>query len=147
MLKKNFFLLLLLVFASTAAVKAGELTSLEGKEVDYQQLSASGQVVLFLWTTWCPYCLIQLDNISEQCFYPGVELVLVNSGEKRQIMENFLKNNNLPSCVTENIILDKDSTIAKKFSISGFPTFIFLKNGKYLTRSYYLNKDLIEKVY
>ncbi|MCF7870114.1 MAG: redoxin family protein [Candidatus Omnitrophica bacterium] len=84
MLKNNFFLLLLLIFTSTAVAKAGELTSLEGKEINYQQLSASGQVVLFIWTTWCPYCLIQLDQLSEQCSYQNVKLVLVNSGEKKR---------------------------------------------------------------
>ncbi|MFO8052503.1 MAG: redoxin family protein, partial [Candidatus Omnitrophota bacterium] len=92
MIKKSFFLLLLLIVANTAVVKAGKLTTLEGKEVDYQEVSSSEQVVFFIWTTWCPYCLVQLDQLSEQCSYQDVKLVLVNSGEKKQDVRNFIKN-------------------------------------------------------
>ncbi|MFO8053132.1 MAG: TlpA disulfide reductase family protein [Candidatus Omnitrophota bacterium] len=104
-------------------------------------------MVLFIWTTWCPYCLVQLDQLSEQCSYQDVKLVLVNSGEKKQDVRNFIKNRGVPECLQDDIVLDKNSTLARKFSISGYPTFIFLKNGKYLARSYHLNKSLIEKVY
>jgi thiol-disulfide isomerase/thioredoxin len=145
--KKRFYLLVLLLAVSVFSANANQLVGLDGDEVDYQEFSSSGNVILFIWTTWCPYCLIQLDNIAKQCSYHGIELVLVNSGEKQRIVENFIEREDIPECVTDNIILDRKSAVAKKFSVSGFPTFIFLKDGKYLTRSYYLNNDLIERVY
>lgn len=145
--KKRFYILMLLLAVSLGSVNAGQLVNLGGEEVDYQELSSSGNVVLFIWTTWCPYCVIQLDKISQQCSYAGIKLVLVNSGEKQKTVENFIERKDIPKCITDNIVLDRKSMIAKKFSISGYPTFIFLKDGKYITRSYYLNKDLIKEVY
>ncbi len=145
--KKRFYILMLLLAVSMGSVNADQLVNLGGEEVDYQELSSSGNVVLFIWTTWCPYCVIQLDKISKQCSYAGIKLILVNSGEKQNRVENFIERENVPKCITDDIVLDRKSTIAKKFSISGYPTFIFLKDSRYITRSYYLNKDLIKEVY
>lgn len=147
MFKRKLFLLALLFWFTLITAKAGNLVSLQGEDLDYQAISAEGQVVLFVWTTWCPYCQIQLDNLAKQCSYSDVDFVLVNSGERQKTVTNFVQRENLPGCIADDIVLDKNSTIAKKFSVSGFPTFIFLKDGKYLARSYYFNQDLIEKIY
>ncbi|MCF7873521.1 MAG: TlpA family protein disulfide reductase [Candidatus Omnitrophica bacterium] len=147
MIKRSFWLLIVLFFLTTASAETGRLVDLGGKLVSYQKITSSPKTILFVWTSWCPYCQIQLAKISKRCSYPDIKLLLVNSGEKKSSVERFVENKKVPKCVTKNIILDKNSTIAKKFSLSGFPTFIFLKDGKYLARSYYLNNDLIDKIY
>ncbi len=137
----------LIIAKSSANGDVAGLVGLEGQAIDYQDVVAEPQTVIFVWTTWCPYCRIQLDNIAKQCSYPGVKLVLLNSGETKKLVERFIKRQKISNCIKKKIVLDKSSSVAKKFSISGFPTFIFLKNGKYLARSYYFNKGLLEKIY
>lgn len=146
-MKKNIFLFIILLCVSLTSAKADNLLDLNRDPVSYQEIIASPQTILFIWTTWCPYCRKQLKKVSQYCLDQDIEIILVNSGERRAVVERFAKNQELSECMNKSIILDKQSTIARKFSVLGFPTFIFLKNGEYLTRSHYLNQDLIDKIY
>ncbi|MCF7871283.1 MAG: TlpA family protein disulfide reductase [Candidatus Omnitrophica bacterium] len=138
---------MVLLSINLASAKADSLFDLERNPVSYQEIIASPQTILFVWTSWCPYCRRQLKKASQYCSDQNIEIILVNSGEKRSVVEGFAENQEFSECMNKSIILDRESMIARKFSVLGFPTFIFLKNGKYLTRSHYLNQDLIDKIY
>jgi thiol-disulfide isomerase/thioredoxin len=147
MIKKNICLILVLLCVSLASAEADSLFGFDRNPVSYQEIISSPKTILFIWTTWCPYCRIQLKKISQYCHDQDIEIILVNSGERRTAVERFVENQDLSECMNKSIILDKQSMIARKFSVLGFPTFIFLKDGRYLARSHYLNQGLINKIY
>ena len=77
----------------------------------------------------------------------GVNLLYVDTGERRSLVEKFADSRKLSGCVRQKIILDPDSFLARKFSVNALPTFVFLKQGKPIHKSHYLNKQLLRAVF
>jgi len=124
--------------------------SLQGESYSYQELTNnSPMVILFLWTTWCPTCRSDLIKNNECLSKANDNLTIyyVNLGESKKTVEKLVKRTRLEDCVKDNIILDKKGALADKFNIMFVPTYIFLKNGKFLYKSNYLNESLINKVF
>lgn len=87
-------------------------------------------VVLFFWTTWCPYCRKELKALNvkySQLMDAGYELLAISVGENQGKVSSFTKSFNL----NFKVLLDKDSRVAYSYGILGVPTFIFInKSGE-----------------
>jgi peroxiredoxin len=94
-------------------------------------------VVLFFWTTWCPYCRTELKNLNE--IYPqlrkdGWELLAINVGEPAYKVDNFVQGKGL----TFKVLLDKDTAVADAYGLMGVPTYFFVdKKGNIILRENY----------
>ena len=87
-------------------------------------------VLLFFWTTWCPYCQKELKNLtakSAELSSSGVEVLPIDVGESKEKLERFVKSRNL----NIRILLDKDSMVSGAYGILGVPTFYLVdKKGE-----------------
>lgn len=87
-------------------------------------------VVLFFWTTWCPYCreeLSMLDDMRAQLSRDGIEIFAVNAGESSGKVLRLLGNRP----VSYRVLLDTDYEVAHAFGIAGVPTYILIdKEGR-----------------
>jgi peroxiredoxin len=97
-------------------------------------------VILFFWTTWCPFCRDELRMLRDT--YPelvkeGWELFAVNVGESTYKVEKFVKEKALDFAV----LLDKDTTVAYSYGILGVPTYIIVdKQGLIVFKDNYFPK-------
>lgn len=98
-------------------------------------------VILFFWTTWCPYCREELKILKD--LYPeflvdGWELFAINVGEPANRVDNFAKSYSLPF----KILLDITTSVAKSFYVLGVPTYVFVdKNGYIMLTEHYFPHD------
>jgi len=82
-------------------------------------------VLLFFWTTWCPFCSEEMKLIakrSPQLLNDGLQLVGINVEESLNRVKGFVKSHNLPFL----ILLDKDAQVAQSFNIVGIPTYFLI---------------------
>lgn len=88
-------------------------------------------VILFFWTTWCPFCRDELKTLSQT--YPklakeGWELLAIDVGESVYKVDKFVKDNAL----TLKVLLDKDMAVAHSYDVMGVPTYILLDKKGYI---------------
>ncbi len=147
--RKFFFTAFVLcLFFSPLAVKAKGLVTLNNNKLQYKDLVSSSSTILFVWTTWCPYCRKELKNLLAQNIrLENISLYFVNIGERKSTVERFLRSLKVPVHLKEKIIIDVSGIVARKFSISGIPAYIFLKDDKVIWRSLYLDQDLINTLF
>lgn len=82
-------------------------------------------VILFFWTTWCPFCQSELSSLRAK--YPrlseeGWELFAVNVAESAGRVAGFLRNYYLGF----NVLLDKNAAVARAYDVLGVPTYIII---------------------
>lgn len=103
-------------------------------------------VLLFFWTTWCPFCRTELKILKER--YPelakeGLELGAINAGESASKVENFAKSYNLPF----RVLLDTDTSVSGDFGILGIPTYILVdKEGYVCLTTHYFPKEKYKSI-
>ena len=137
------------VFLTGAGFSGNEqFVTLGGKPVSYQELVSSPNTVLFVWTTWCPSCRATIGDLTQKCVsFDNVKLLYINTAEKKSTVMRFLRPKKLKQCIKDNMILDSKGAIARQFSVFAIPTFIFLERGKFVYKSNFLNRDLLNKVF
>jgi peroxiredoxin len=124
------------------------LLDLENKEFSLSDIKGK-PVILFFWTTWCPYCrgeLKQLNIMHAQFLRDGVELVAINIEEPAAKVQRFT--GSYP--FSYRVLLDTDAEVAQAFGILGVPTYILInKEGRIVFEHNYFpqkeHKDLILK--
>jgi len=103
-------------------------------------------VLLFFWTTWCPFCqkeLGKLNNTYSVLKTDGIELLAINTGESANTVNRLLKKIN-PSFI---VLIDGDTEVASAFSVFGVPTYILIdKNGEIIYQDNALPKNLKELI-
>jgi thiol-disulfide isomerase/thioredoxin len=79
--------------------------------------------VVNLWATWCPPCQDEMPVLADaQAANPRINLVFVNQGEQRDIVEAFLVKHNLH---IDNALLDPELGVAKATGATAYPTTFF----------------------
>jgi peroxiredoxin len=124
------------------------LLDLENKEFSLSDFKGK-PVILFFWTTWCPYCrgeLKQLNTMHAQFLRDGVELVAINIEEPAAKVQRFM--GSYP--FSYRVLLDTDAKVAGAFGVLGVPTYILInKEGCIVFNSNYFPQkeynDLILK--
>ena len=116
-MKKTFFLMLIALVSSVGMVSAQGLNTIKDKTYDQAvaQAKADGKTLIVdVFTDWCPPCKFLSANIFPS---KGVE----------SLNENF---------VLYKVDAEKGEgvDIAKKFAVRGYPTMVFIKDGKEVAR-------------
>jgi len=110
-----------------ADFKLKDLNNLSHTLSSYKNKKA---VLLFFWTTWCPFCRNELRSLN--AIYPklkkeGWEVFGIDVAESAHKVKKFIKQYSLDF----KILLDKDRSTAQSYNIIGVPTFILVdKNGR-----------------
>ncbi|MFH0826841.1 MAG: TlpA disulfide reductase family protein [Candidatus Omnitrophota bacterium] len=103
-------------------------------------------VILFFWTTWCPYCreeLMVLKDKYAELLADGWELFGINVGESASKVDSFVKNASLPF----KVLLDKSTSVAKSFGVFGVPTYVIVgKDGLIKATEHYFPEDAIKEL-
>ncbi|MDD4900094.1 MAG: cytochrome c biogenesis protein CcdA [Candidatus Omnitrophica bacterium] len=103
-------------------------------------------VLLFFWTTWCPFCqkeLAGLNNNYTVLKSEGIELLAINAGESLNTVQRLLKKVN----PVFTVLLDKDTEVASAFFVLGVPTYILIdKNGQVVYQDNSFPGDLKELI-
>lgn len=137
MLKSRYFIFMmsvLLLSGVSSAQQAGKSTCLDPAP-DFQLKDLSGgnvvlsdykdnkAVILFFWTTSCPYCLKELKVLNakyEGLSKEGVEVLTIDIGESPQRVEAFMKKNG----IVHRMFLDRQADVAYQYGLMGVPTYI-----------------------
>lgn len=138
------FIFMLLAFLSVFLVQTEkQICASEVKSLDFQLQDLNQEtvtlsnyrdkqpVLLFFWTTWCPYCRIELKVINdryEKLAKDGLQVLAINVGESTSKVLNFTKNYHLAF----RVLLDKDATVASSYRILGVPTYILIDKKGYI---------------
>lgn len=101
------------------------LTDLEGKTVALQNYQGK-PMVMNLWASWCAPCRREMPVLQQaQQQYPDIHFVLVNQGESRARIQQYLFEEDLDLA---NVLSDVDSTVLLALEGRALPTTLFL-NG------------------
>ena len=101
------------------------LTDLEGNAVALQNYQGK-PMVMNLWASWCAPCRREMPVLQQaQQQYPDIHFVLVNQGESRARIQQFLFEEGLDLA---NVLSDVDSTVLLALEGRALPTTLFL-NG------------------
>lgn len=108
-----------------------ELHDLQGNTVTLSSYKDKQPVILFFWTTWCPFCRTELKVLSDK--YPelikdGFEVLAINVGEYPRVVDNFIKKHSLPY----RVLLDKDTAVAGAYQLVGIPTYVVVDKKGYI---------------
>ena len=122
------------------------ILDLENKEFSLSDIKGK-PIILFFWTTWCPYCrkeLKQLNTMHADLLRDGVELVAINVEETAEKVQRFMGSYPL----SYRVLLDIDTKVAQAYGILGVPTYILInKEGRIVFDNHYFPqkeyKDLI----
>ncbi|MCX5702076.1 MAG: TlpA disulfide reductase family protein [Candidatus Omnitrophica bacterium] len=103
-------------------------------------------VILFFWTTWCPYCRKELKALAdkyENFKKDGLELLPINVGESASKVERFIRSYQLPF----RVLLDEDTVVADSYNILGVPTYIYInKRGLIVSKGHYFSQGDYQKL-
>jgi peroxiredoxin len=130
-------------------VMSFQLQDLDGNLVKSETFLGKKPLLLFFWTTWCPFCQRELKNLNDRYLdlrQEGLEVLAVDVGEPLERVKRFVKNYNL----NFPVLLDKDSAVARTYEIIGIPTYILLdKEGRVAAKDNFFPqakyKELISK--
>lgn len=110
-----------------------ELTTMDGTAKSFNALRDGNNSIIFFWTTWCPHCrsqLQELSNMKAELEKKNIKVFLVNEGESKALVQAFLKNNNSAF----EVFFDESGEIGRKYQVVGIPTFYFI-NSKGIVRA------------
>jgi peroxiredoxin len=87
-------------------------------------------VLLFFWTTWCPYCLQKVKFLNEEYLTlekNNIALLAINAGEARKLVARLAGK----AEIMYKVLLDERGSVSEDYRIGGVPTFILIdKEGK-----------------
>ena len=116
------------------------LLDLKGNKINLSDFKDK-PVILFFWTTWCPFCrkeLKVLKDIHPDLLKEGWELLVINVGESTYKVDNFLKN----YALTFKVLLDQGTAVARAYDILGVPTYILIdQKGEIVFKGHYFPED------
>ncbi|MCM8787085.1 MAG: TlpA family protein disulfide reductase [Candidatus Omnitrophica bacterium] len=148
-MKKIFFISVCLVFILFKSW-ANTLYTLEGKTISLDTLTAHRRTILFFWNTRCPYCQTEIKRLNKSLLfdkYTNIEFFYIDIGENARTINTYINAINLSKKIKDRIFLDRSGYIAQMYDVIGIPTYIFLKDGKIVYRTFYLDQKQIEEIF
>jgi len=118
-----------------------KLQDLSKNSVALSDYKGKKPVAIIFWTTWCPYCRSELNNLNQK--YPqlakeGWEVLAIDVEEPSSLVEAFLKKRPL----TFKVLLDLDAQVAHSYGLFGVPTYILVnKEGFVVFKDNYFPED------
>jgi len=125
---------------NSAAPVAGDfsLRDLSGKTYALRDYRNKQPVLLFFWTTWCPFCLQSMQMLNREYLNlekDGIMLLSINAGERPGVVERLVRNYQ----ISYKVLLDTESAATDAYRVVGVPTFVLIdKKGaiRYKGNSY-----------
>lgn len=131
---------LFLIFCGNVFAANFILNDLSGLPVDVSNFKGQ-PVILFFWTTWCPYCREELKNLNRQYAQmtkEGIVVLAVNVQEPEYRIKKFFTGYTL----NFRVLLDRSGLLFYNYNLMGVPTFIFLDRlGQVVSRTNRLPLD------
>ncbi|MEW8229991.1 MAG: TlpA disulfide reductase family protein [Candidatus Thiodiazotropha endolucinida] len=141
-MKSPMLVALFFILASTASWSAGLgiRTYSEPKFAsDFSLPDLTGQIhegsdyrdrayIISFWATWCVPCIKELPDLqraAEILDDENIAILTVNSGESREVIEQFL----VQRSVTLPVLLDQDSSMLRQWRVLALPT-SYIVNAK-----------------
>jgi cytochrome c-type biogenesis protein len=122
------------------------LSDLDGNKIMLSEFKHKKSVVLFFWTTWCPFCLRELLNLNQiylDAALDDVEFLAINVQESQAKVRQFLKRYN----VDFKILLDGNSSVAYSYGLIGVPTFILInKQTEIVFKGHFFPQDTYRRL-
>ena len=104
-------------------VPAFTLSTSDGSQVSQADLAGKPAVINF-WATFCPPCKAEMPLLQKRVGpQSGVHLVLVNEGESRQAVRDYLDGLGLHNAS----LLDSDLRVGHAFGAIALPTTVFVR--------------------
>lgn len=103
-------------------------------------------VVLFFWTTKCPFCVSELRMLRDM--YPemvkqGWELLAIDVGEYAYRVDRYAKK----YALNFKVLLDSDINVARDYDILGVPTYVFVdKKGCIAFMDHYFSQEKYQEL-
>jgi len=117
------------VFPEPVDLPVFTVPALAGEALDTPDLAGTVTMLNF-WATWCPPCkreMPSIERLSALMKGTAFRIVAVSTGEKRNTIEDFIKQNKY----TFPIYLDENGSLGASFASQGIPTTYLLdKNGR-----------------
>jgi peroxiredoxin len=115
-----------LILGSSKAALASEiiLNDLNGRTVQLSNYLGK-PVILFFWTTWCPYCRKELKKLNQEYSALTQEVIVVlgvNVSETDYKVKKFFEGYSL----NFKILLDRSGLLSDKYDLLGVPTYVLL---------------------
>jgi thiol-disulfide isomerase/thioredoxin len=101
------------------------LPTVKGKNYDFKSSTAGKKAVVVFWATWCPHCRVALKEINavaSQIAANHVEVVLINVGEDKESVANYLNRNKYEF----DVVLDENGSVSQEYQVSGIPKVLFV---------------------
>lgn len=98
---------------------------LDGGDADFPSVATGRPLVIRFWADWCRYCegeMKAIEAVYQRHKGKGLEVFAVNAGQDRAAVEAFVRKLG----VTYPILLDENSTIARRYGVVGLPTTYFV---------------------
>ncbi|MCG8024292.1 MAG: TlpA family protein disulfide reductase [Candidatus Thiodiazotropha endolucinida] len=141
-MKSSMLVALYFIFASTASWSAGlGIRSYSEPKFasDFSLPDLTGQIhegsdyrdrayIISFWATWCVPCIKELPDLqraAEILDDENIAIFTVNSGESREVIEQFL----VQRSVTLPVLLDQDSSMLRQWRVLALPT-SYIVNAK-----------------
>lgn len=98
---------------------------LDGGKVDFPAAATGRPLVIRFWADWCRYCepeMKAIDAVYQRHREKGLEVFAINAGQDKATVEAFIRKLG----VTYPVLLDEQSSIAKRYGVVGLPTTYFV---------------------
>jgi peroxiredoxin len=98
---------------------------LGGGDADFPSAAAGKPLVIRFWADWCKYCepeMKAIDAVYRRHKDKGLEVFAINAGQDRPAVAAFIGKLG----VTYPVLLDENSSIAKRYGVVGLPTTYFV---------------------
>jgi len=82
-------------------------------------------VLLFFWTTWCPFCRRELKVLNDSyasLIKNDIEVLAIDVGELSDAVSDFIRSYYL----VFRVLLDKDTSVSKAYGVMGIPTYVLV---------------------
>ncbi len=116
-----------------------------GTNISLAQQKGKG-VILFFFTTWCPYCRVKFPDFAreyEQYKSDNIELLVIDAGETQKKVSSFLARQK--TALPFPVLLDKDMAVSEAYDVVGVPTYVLISpEGQIVYQDNVLPKDFRE---
>jgi len=107
-----------------------KLSDINGKNYSFSDYKGKQPVILFFWTTWCPFCQDEIKKISQKAVQlekEGIKVLTIDLGESKDKVAYFAQKRGL----SVTILLDSTSMVGDYYEVGGVPTFFLInKEGR-----------------
>ena len=107
------------------AAPAFRAERLDGAAVDFPAAAGGKPMVIRFWADWCRYCepeMKAIDAVYRRHRDKGLEVFAINAGQDKATVEAFIRKLG----VTYPVLLDEQSSIARRYGVVGLPTTYFV---------------------